>query len=69
VVSLPSAFCKRSFHLGCMEGRMTAPIGDDKWFCDDCVVGQHLCFICNERGVDFEVQWDTYTVLCLLDVT
>lgn len=35
---------------------MTAPIGDDKWYCDDCVIGQHLCFICNQRGVDYQVR-------------
>lgn len=49
--------CKRSFHSGCLTGsNSTLPKpGEDTWFCGDCVNCRHLCFVCKEKGEDYEV--------------
>lgn len=48
--------CMRSFHLGCL-GLTWAEIhsGGEKWLCQDCILGQHNCFICGVRGLDNKV--------------
>ena len=48
-----AAFCRRSFHLGCMRGKMVLPKADERqWYCADCRAGQHECFLCKQRGTD-----------------
>ena len=43
--------CKRSFHLGCLDKKNKITEGD--WFCNECKVGRHVCFVCKESGDDW----------------
>ena len=41
-----SGVCLSSFHPDCL-GLSTVP---DKFFCDECLTGNHSCFLCKETG-------------------
>lgn len=49
--------CKRSFHSGCLVGSNSTPPkpADDSWLCGDCANCRHMCFVCKEKGEDYEV--------------
>ena len=46
------ASCKRAYHLTCLK--LDQP-PEGEYYCDDCDTAQHYCFVCNERGADWQL--------------
>jgi hypothetical protein len=42
--------CKRSFHSDCLS---IDPAAIAQWKCEPCRTGRHVCFVCNQVGIDF----------------
>lgn len=43
--------------------QMQGPLNDvDAWYCPDCRLGAHRCFLCDQYGADYKVR--ALTFLC-----